>query len=69
MELHVFSDASVKAIAAVAYLKVLDDRGMCHVGVIMGKARLAPSQSIRLELGAAVIAVEITERVSGEFLH
>lgn len=69
VELHVFSDASVKAIAAVAYLKVLDDNGMDHVGFIMGKAKLAPMSVHtvpRLELGAAVLAVEIAELVSRE---
>lgn len=69
MELHVFSDASVKAIAAVAYLKVLDNSGVDHVGFIMGKAKLAPMSVHtvpRLELGAAVLAVEIAELVSRE---
>ena len=46
MELHIFSDASVKAITAVAYLKVLDDRGMYHVGFVMGKAKLAPMSAL-----------------------
>lgn len=47
MELHVFSDASVKAIAAVVYLKVSDDSGMNHVGFIMGKAKLALLRKFR----------------------
>jgi len=34
-ELHIFSDASVKAIAAVAYLKVIDSDGECHVGFVL----------------------------------
>ncbi|KAM4591910.1 uncharacterized protein PAE49_019480 [Odontesthes bonariensis] len=69
VELHIFSDASVRAIAAVAYLKVLDDSGMYHVGFVMGKAKLAPMSALtvpRLELGAAVLAVEIAELVSRE---
>ena len=64
VELHVFSDASVKAIAAVAYLKVDMD-----VGFVIGKAKLAPLSVHtipRLELGAAVLAVEIAELVSRE---
>lgn len=67
VELHIFSDASVKAITAVAYLKVLDESGMYHVRFIMRKAKLAPMSVHtvpRLELGAAVLAVEIAELVS-----
>lgn len=37
VELHVFADASVKAIVAVAYLKVLDSNGMDHVGFVIGR--------------------------------
>jgi len=54
----------VKAIAAVAYLKVDMD-----VGFVIGKAKLAPLSVHtipRLELGAAVLAVEIAELVSRE---
>lgn len=52
-ELCVFSDASEKAIAAVAYLKISDAEGNCHTGFVLGKVRLAPcpEQTIpRLEL-------------------
>lgn len=68
-ELHIFSDASVKAIAAVAYLKVIDSDGKCHVGFVLGKAKLAPAAAHtipRLELGAAVLAVEMAELVESE---
>ena len=68
-ELHVFSDASVKAIAAVAYLKVIDSDGKCNVGFVLGKAKLAPPSAHtipRLELGAAVLAVEMAELVERE---
>ncbi|KAJ8369536.1 hypothetical protein SKAU_G00095640 [Synaphobranchus kaupii] len=68
-EIHIFSDASIKAIAAVAYLKVIDVKGKCHVGFIMGKAKLVPLSTHtvpRLELGAAVLAVEIAELVVSE---
>ncbi|KAK0132197.1 hypothetical protein N1851_032987 [Merluccius polli] len=69
LEIHIFSDASIKAIAAVAYLKVMDAEGKCHVGVVMGKAKLAPLSVHtvpRLELGAAVLAVEICELIVSE---
>lgn len=68
-ELHIFSDASVKAIAAVAYLKVIKDDGECHVGFVLGKAKLVPSSAHtipRLELGAAVLAVEMAELIESE---
>ncbi|KAK0143480.1 hypothetical protein N1851_018392 [Merluccius polli] len=69
LEIHIFSDASIKAIAAVAYLKVMDAEGKCHVGFVMGKAKLAPLSVHtvpRLELGAAVLAVEISELIVSE---
>lgn len=55
-ELCVFLDASTMAIAAVAYLRVMDFEGQSYVGFIMGKSKLAPrpAHSVpRLELCAA----------------
>lgn len=69
-ELHIFSDASVKAIAAVAYLHLTDIEGICHVGFVLGKAELVPQiphTLPRLELGTAILAAEIAEIVSSEF--
>ncbi|XP_038153297.1 uncharacterized protein LOC119791326 [Cyprinodon tularosa] len=68
-ELCVFADASDKAIAAVAYLRITDAEGNCHIGFVLGKARLAPrpEQTIpRLELCAAVMAVEMAEIIAAE---
>ena len=65
-EVHVFCDASEKAIAAVAYLKSVDIQGNTHVGFLLGKAKLAPTHGHtlpRLELCAAVLAVEVGELV------
>ncbi|VDI02885.1 Hypothetical predicted protein [Mytilus galloprovincialis] len=59
-ELHVFSDASEKAIAAVAYLRTTDSSGEPNIGFILGKAKVAPTSGHtipRLELSAAVLAV------------
>ncbi|XP_075706846.1 uncharacterized protein LOC142741353 [Rhinoderma darwinii] len=67
--LCVFCDASVKAIAAVAYLKTIDTSGQCHVGFVMSRAKLAPllEHTIpRLELCAAVLAVELAELITTE---
>lgn len=68
-EMCVFRDASTNAIAAVAYLKTTDAGGNVDVGSIFGKAKLAPRPEItvpRLELCAAVLAVEIAEAIVGE---
>ncbi|RXN13836.1 hypothetical protein ROHU_037202 [Labeo rohita] len=68
-EIHVFSDASTQAIAAVAYLRVIDGDGSCDVGFVLGKAKLAPLSAHtvpRLELGAAVLAVEVAELLQNE---
>nr|XP_021331373.1 uncharacterized protein LOC110439581 [Danio rerio] len=68
-ELCVFSDASTKAIGAVAYLKVLQKDGQVEVGFVMGKAKLAPLSEPtipRLELCAAVLAVEMADLIKDE---
>ena len=62
-EVLIFSDASEKAIAAAAYLKLRDK----NLGFIMGKSKVAPlaGHSIpRLELCGAVLATEIGEFIS-----
>lgn len=66
MELCVFSDASTKAIGAVAYLRATDKDGTSNVGFILGKAKLAPQSEPtipRLELCAAVLAVEMAKLI------
>lgn len=68
-ELCVSADASVKAIAAVAYLKVTHEDGHNEVGFVLGKAKLAPVPELtipRLGLCAAVLAVELSELVTEE---
>lgn len=68
-EICIFSDASTTAIAAVTYLRVIDSDNQCHVGFIMGKSKLAPYPAHtvpRLELCAAVLAVEVAELIAEE---
>eukprot|EP00079_Xenopus_tropicalis_P026855 XP_012820877.1 PREDICTED: uncharacterized protein LOC101730439 [Xenopus tropicalis] len=68
-ELCVFSDASTQAIAAVAYLKAIDSESQVHIGFVLGKAKLAPCPELtvpRLELCAAVLAVDIAEFITKE---
>lgn len=58
--------ASTKAIEVFAYLKVTDQDGRSEVGFVLGKAKLEPVKETtipRLELCAAVLAVEIAETV------
>lgn len=69
VDLFVFSDASVKAISAVAYLRGTNEDGHREVGFVLGKSRLAPQPDLtipRLELCAAVMAAEIAEVISEE---
>jgi len=66
-ELRIFSDASTIAIGAVAYLRTVDSEGQCHVGFVMGKSKLVPRPAhTRLELCAAVLAVEVFEVIRDE---
>lgn len=68
-ELCVFSDASTKAIGAVAYLKAVQEDGEVHVGFVIGKSKLAPRSEPtipRLELCAAVLAVEMADLIHDE---
>ena len=67
--IHTFSNASVEAIAAVSYLKVIQENGDVHVSFVFGKAKLAPSHATtipRLELCAVVLGTEITNHVIEE---
>ena len=60
-ELHVFSDASKEAVAAVAYLKVYDIDRKPQLGFVLGKSKLAPQHGHtipRLELCAALLSTE-----------
>ena len=61
--LHIFFDASLKAMCAVAYLKTEYTDSTCSIIIIfMGKAKVAPIQQQnipKLELAAAVIGVRV----------
>ncbi|XP_061923831.1 uncharacterized protein LOC133663402 isoform X2 [Entelurus aequoreus] len=72
VELCIFSDASMKAICAVAYIKVTAADGTTEVGFVLGKARLTPQPELtvpRLELCAAVMSVEMAEVISDDIDH
>ncbi|XP_051265175.1 uncharacterized protein LOC127368389 [Dicentrarchus labrax] len=68
-ELCIFCDASTQAIAAVAYMKVTDAEGKSELGFVFGKAKLTPQPEAtipRLELCAAILAVEIADMLTDE---
>lgn len=68
-ELYIFSDASTKAIGVVEYLKVINSDGKAEVGFVMAKAKLMPQSEPtvpRLELCAAVLAVEMADLIHDE---
>ncbi|XP_052271598.1 uncharacterized protein LOC127872309 [Dreissena polymorpha] len=67
IELHIFSDASEKAISAVTYLCDKTTDGCSRFAFVLGKAKLAPTLGHtipRLELCGAVLAVELWELVT-----
>ena len=68
-ELHVFADSSEIAIAASVYLQLITSEGETQVSFVIGKSKLAPTHATtipRLELCAAVLAVELFELVREE---
>ena len=70
-ELHVFSDASQKAIGAAVYLRLFNSAGDVAVSLVFGQAKVAPTNPTsipRLELCGAVLAVQAADKVTKE-LH
>lgn len=64
--LCIFSDASEKAVSAVAYIWSQSDSGEVLTGFVIGKSKLAPTHGHtipRLELCAALLAAELGETV------
>ena len=61
-QLHVFSDASQDAMAAVVYFRTSIDKPIQDTALLICKARLTPSQTLtmpRLELTAALIGARL----------
>jgi len=68
-QLHVFADASTTGCGAVCYLRAVDRNGNVTCTLAMSKARLVPKAETsvpRLELIAAVMAVQLEGRVKRE---
>lgn len=69
IELHVFSDASLKAYSSVAYWRFVLMNGTIHTAFIIAKSRVAPLKSStvpRLELQAALLGVRLAKTVLKE---
>ena len=68
IDVHLFSDASEKAVSAVAYLKVWKGDDV-HVGFVLGKSKLSPTHGHtipRLELCAAVLSTELAAFITNQ---
>ena len=68
VELHVFCDASSKAFAAVAYLRVLS-QDEADTAFVSAKTRMAPLKPMsipRLELQAAVMGSRLAQRIKSQ---
>ncbi|XP_030828101.1 uncharacterized protein LOC115919169 [Strongylocentrotus purpuratus] len=68
-DLHIFCDASERAYAACAYLRVTDTDDRIHCAFVMGKTRLCPLKKMsvpRLELSAAALGVKLGQTIKEE---
>ncbi|XP_073949057.1 uncharacterized protein [Choristoneura fumiferana] len=68
LQLHLFSDASLQAMSAVAYLR-WNNKGKILMAFVASKARAAPLKATtvpRLELQAAVLAARLADAVGRE---
>lgn len=67
IDLHIFSDASLKAYAACVYVRTADALGNVTVRLLCAKARVKPLKTItipRLELCGAVLAARLYNKVN-----
>ncbi|XP_058809946.1 uncharacterized protein LOC131675118 [Phymastichus coffea] len=68
-QLHTFTDASTKAYATVAYLRIETNNGDVQLSLVMAKARVAPKKPMtipRLELQAALLGTKIAATIEQE---
>lgn len=63
IQIHGFSDASRRALAAAVYVKTIDSNGQSRTALSSSKTKVAPLKRLtipRLELSAAVLLVKLT---------
>lgn len=68
LQLHVFSDASSKAMCAVAYWR-WEHNGVIHVAFIASKSRVTPIKHVtipKLELQAALLGARLADTIARE---
>ncbi|XP_073959815.1 uncharacterized protein [Choristoneura fumiferana] len=68
IQLHGFSDASSVAMAAVVYVRVIDEDEEVHITMLASKTRVAPLKQLtipRLELCAAALLAKLLQDLSG----
>ena len=61
--LHYFSDASQDGYWQVSYLRLVDQKGMIHCGLVMAKSKVTPIKFVsipRLELAAAALSIKVS---------
>ncbi|CAG2223321.1 unnamed protein product [Mytilus edulis] len=71
-ELHHFSDASTLGYGQCSYLRLIDENGLIHCTLLMGKARVTPRRLLtipRLELSAAIVSIRISQLLKQELQY
>ncbi|XP_033232118.1 uncharacterized protein LOC117183071 [Belonocnema kinseyi] len=66
IEIHGFSDASQQALAAVVYLRSIDQDEKVHTSLICSKTKVAPLKRLtitRLELSAVVLLTKLVHHI------
>ena len=69
VQLHSFSDASIKGYGQCTYIRLKDHNGNIHCSLVMAKARVTPLKPIiipRLELTAALVSAKISAHLKRE---
>ncbi|VDI18897.1 Hypothetical predicted protein [Mytilus galloprovincialis] len=71
-ELYHFSDASTLGYGQCSYLRLIDENGLIHCTLLMGKARVTPRRLLtipRLELSAAIVSIRISQLLKQELQY